>query len=274
MSERESMRARVHRALAAFVVVALVGAHAPEARADTPDRAAQTKAVALFERAQKQFQAGEYTAAIKLFAEAYELAHDPVYLFNLAQSYRKVLDCVKASEHFERYLAEASDVDAMQRQRVEQWLRELAPCVEQRREEAERARRAEEAERARGAQELQREPAKPPSIDPGRRLKIAGIVTASVGVVGMGLGGWYSVRGSRISSELAEECADGCDWELLRDKDSAGGRANTIAALGWIGGSLATAGGVALYLLGRSKLEQVQVTPVQGGATLSTRLSF
>jgi tetratricopeptide (TPR) repeat protein len=270
------MRGSTRRLALVALAAALAAAHAPEAHAGNPDRATQAKAVALFERAQKHFQAGEYSAAIKLFAEAYELVDDPVYLFNLAQSYRKVLDCVKASEYYRRYLAEATDADAQQRARVEQWLREIAPCVEQRREEAELARRAEEAELARRAEEAERarQPEPVDEIDRGRSFRIAGIAAAGVGVVGLGLGGWYTARGSSLKSELAAACADGCDWELLRDKNADGERANTIAAIGWIGGSLATAGGVALYVLGRSKVEHVQVTPVQGGATVSARLSF
>jgi tetratricopeptide (TPR) repeat protein len=262
-----------------IALIALAAAHAPEAHAGgTPDRTVQARAGALFERALKHYQAGQYSEAIKLFAEAYELVHDPVYLFNLGQSYRKVLDCVKASESYQRYLTDATDADAKQRERVEQWLREIAPCVEQRREETERARRAEEAERARRAEEeRQRQLAaasRPREIDRGRGFRIAGLVAAGVGAAGLGLGGWFSVRGSHIKAELADECRDGCDWELLRDRNAAGERANTIAAIGWIGGGVAAAGGVALYLLGRSRIEHVQIAPVQGGAALAARLSF
>jgi tetratricopeptide (TPR) repeat protein len=262
--------------LALAVLVALAAANAPEAQA-APDRATQARAVALFERAQKHFQAGEYSAAIKLFAEAYELVSDPVYLFNLAQSYRKVLDCVKADEFFRRYLADATDADAKQRERVGQWLREMAPCVEQRRDEVERARRAEEAERARRAEELrlEREAAsRPRTIDRGRGLRIGGIVAAGVGVAGLGLGGYFTVRGAGIRSDLEEECDDGCDWALLRDENAAGERANTLAAVGWIAGGAATVGGVVLYLLGRSRIEHVQLAPIEGGAAVSARLSF
>jgi tetratricopeptide (TPR) repeat protein len=269
--------ARAARA-ALLALAALAAAPVPEARAQAPNRANQAKAGVLFEKAQKHYQAGEYSAAIKLFTEAYELVRDPIYLFNLAQTYRKVLDCVKASEHYERYLADATDADAKQRERVQQWLREIAPCVEQRREEAERARRAEEEARARQAEALRREreeaARRPVEIDRGRNLRIAGIATASVGGVGLVLGTWFTVRGSQLKSELAEACANGCDWTELDGRDAAGRRANTIAAVGWIGGGLAVGGGAALYLLGRARIEHVQLAPVEGGATVSARLSF
>jgi hypothetical protein len=82
------------------------------------------------------------------------------------------------------------------------------------------------------------------------------------------------VRGARLRDELAETCATDCDWTDLRDEDAAGRRANTLAAIGWIGGGVAAASGVALYLLGRSRIEQVEVAPVPGGAAVSARLSF
>jgi tetratricopeptide (TPR) repeat protein len=263
-------------ALATLAVLAL--APVPAARAGGGERATQAKAGALFEKAQKHYQAGEYSAAIKLFTEAYELVHDPIYLFNLAQSYRKVLDCVKASEHYERYLAEAKDADAKQRERVEQWLREIAPCVQQRREDAERTRRAEAEARAREAEalRLEREEAarRPRENDRGKSLRIGGIATAGVGVVGLGLGTYFSVRGSRLKSELADACKSGCNWPDYEDKDAAGRRANTIAVVSWIGGGLAVGGGAALYLLGRARIERVQVAPAAGGATVSARFTF
>ena len=264
-------------AVAVLTTATAPAAGAPGAQADATARPGQARANALFERAQKHYQAGQYSDAIKLFTEAYELVHDPVFLFNLAQSYRKVLDCVKASEYYQRYLSDATDADAKQRERVEQWLREIAPCVEQRREESERARRADEAERAQQAEVLRRqreEASRSRGIDRGRPLRIAGMAAAGVGVVGLGLGSVFTIRGAQIKSELADDCADGCDWSMLQGKDASGRRANTIAAVGWIGGVLAAGGGVTLYLLGRSRIERVQVAPVAGGAAVSARLSF
>ena len=57
--------------------------------------------------------------AIKLFEEAYQLVHDPVFLFNIAQSYRKLYDCMPSAQYYERYLAEATDADESQRGKVQ-----------------------------------------------------------------------------------------------------------------------------------------------------------
>ena len=123
---------------AAVVLVLLVGAAhadpAPKARAD-----------ALFDKGQAHYQAGEYQAAIESFLSAYELVHDPVYLFNIAQSYRKIANCVGAYDYYARYLAEAKD--APNRDKVSGWLRELEPCADKTRAEHDAAVKAAEEDR-------------------------------------------------------------------------------------------------------------------------------
>ena len=55
--------------------------------------------------------AGDMDGVVALFKDAYELVHDPVYLFNIAQSYRKVLDCIAATDYYAKYLAAAPNAD-------------------------------------------------------------------------------------------------------------------------------------------------------------------
>jgi tetratricopeptide (TPR) repeat protein len=238
------------------------------------------RAAALFERAQTHYQAGQYRAAIQLFDEAYGLVHDPIYLFNLAQTYRKVLDCVNASTYYRRYLAEATDADLQQRTKVEQWVRELAPCVDQRERERDAAARGEQAERQRRADDERRQLAASNArfldVDHGRRYRFAGLAVGGVGVIAGGFAVGYAVRGSRLASELATACSDGCDWTPeLEAKDRAGDRANTLSAVSWIAGGAAVAGGVVLYVMGRNRpIEHVQITPTSGGAAVTARGSF
>jgi hypothetical protein len=233
---------------------------------------------------QGNYQAGRYRAAIPLFEEAYSLVKDPVYLFNIAQSYRKVAECVQAYDYYQRYLDEATDVTRKTRALVEGWQRELLPCVEQRKEEQEAARRAEEAERQRKAeaeerarqQQAVRKPPQLQTVDRGRTLRLAGLASAGVGVVGIVVGGVFSAKGASIKNDLARICASGCDWSdpAIRAQHDDGNSANTWAGVGWIGGGLAAAAGVTLYRVGRSRIETVEVTPTSGGATVSARISF
>jgi tetratricopeptide (TPR) repeat protein len=253
----------------------------PIARADTKvDPDAQAKADVLFEKAQANYQGGSYQAAIVLFKQAYDLVHDPVYLFNLAQSYRRVSDCEAATDNYRQYLAESPKAE--NKAKVEQWLVELQPCVEQRKQEHEAARRAEELEKqrrdeeARKLRDAQRKPTT--DVDRGGTLRIAGIATGAGGIALLLTGAVFSIHGASLKSDVASKCAPpaGCDWNApdIRDLDSSGHRANTIAAIGYIGGGVAAIAGVALYMVGRGRVEHVTVTPAEGGATVSAQLRF
>ncbi len=227
------------------LVLGLLVALSTEALADD----AQGRANELFTRGQARYDAGDYRQAIALFDEAYQLVRDPVYLFNIAQSYRKVFDCVPAAQYFERYLAEATDADEAQRSKVKALLSELAPCLADR--------------KATAAPTPIAEPPKPavPVVggdDRGRGQRLGGIALAGAGAVGLVVGAIYSARGADLENQLA--CAAGCLWTPEREAiDRDGSRANTIATIGWIAGGAAVAGGAALYFLGRSKRNERRV---------------
>jgi tetratricopeptide (TPR) repeat protein len=258
-----------------LVLIASVASAAPKTGAP-----AQKQAQALFEQGLASYQSGKYQDAITQFKQAYELVDDPVYLFNIAQSYRKVADCTSADDYYRRYLGAAPKAD--NQQKVEQWLEELRPCVEQRKQDQEAARKSqEEAERLRRERELadQQRPAGAPSetmVDRGLPLRIGGIALAGVGAIGLGVGVAYGIKGSNIRSDLDDQCARGCQWDSaeIQAMHEDGKTANTRAKIGYIGGGIALAAGAALYMLGRTRVETVTVTPATGGATVSATLSF
>jgi tetratricopeptide (TPR) repeat protein len=228
----------------------------------------QTDANDLFAKGQTKYLAGEYRDAIKLFDDAYQLVHDPVYLFNIAQSYRKLFDCIPASTYFTRFLSEATDVDKKQRATVEQWIRELAPCVAE--------RKAAAAPKPR----VDSNPPPPPPRphDPGRNYRIAGIAAVGVGAIGLVIGTVYGKRGADLEAELAD-CKLRCDWTDEREAtDRAGHRANVIAAIGWIAGGAALVTGATLYIVGYSKrrgFESLAVSaPTTSSVAVAARFSF
>jgi tetratricopeptide (TPR) repeat protein len=239
---------------------------AATARADK-----QTDANNLFAKGQAKYLAGEYRDAIKFFDDAYQLVRDPVYLFNVAQSYRKLFDCIPASEYFTRFLNESTDINQKQRALVQKWVIELAPCVSERTAAAAQKPRAEE---------LTAPPPPPPKrpVDPGRPYRIGGIAAAGVGAVGLVVGAIFSKRGANLESKLAD-CNLECDWTDEREAtDRAGQRANLIAAISWIAGGGVLATGATLYILGHSKrkrFERLHVSaPTTGGIAVVGRFRF
>jgi tetratricopeptide (TPR) repeat protein len=231
----------------------------------------------LFEDGQRAFQAADYTHAVALFKSAYELVRDPVYLFNIAQAYRKLLDCEQASDFYNRYLTDATDADRKQRDKVATWLRELQPCVEARQREHDEARRGAEAlaQQQAEAERRRREAAIPryAEVDRGARRRHAGLALAAGGGLLLAFGAYETVHGRSLRDEVAA-CATGCNWDDYAATDRAGHTANTLAAIGWLGGGALAAGGAVLYYLGMNRMERVQIAPAAGGATVSAHFTF
>jgi tetratricopeptide (TPR) repeat protein len=258
--------------LAALVMLASVAHAAPQADVTT-----QRQADALFDAGQASYQQGQFQRAINQFKKAYDLVHDPIYLFNVAQSYRKIGDCVGAHDYYRKYLAETPL--AQNKDKVEQWIRELQPCVDEReREKQEAARRAAEEAELRRAREDERPAPVDTQVDQGKPLRLGGIVLASAGAFGLAAGIAYGIKGGRVRSDLDARCSppNTCLWDSpeIQGLDADGRSANTRAAIGYVAGGIALVGGVALYLVGRSRIEQVTITPTGGGAMAGASLRF
>lgn len=70
-----------------------------------------------------KYTLGEYTEAVKLYREGYELSGDPAFLFNIAQSYRMMGDCKNAIFFYKRFLL--VQPDAKNRGEVEERIADL-----------------------------------------------------------------------------------------------------------------------------------------------------
>jgi len=236
----------------------------------------QAKAYIFFQKGQQDYQSNKFQAAIELFKDAYELVHDPVYLFNIAQSYRKAADCINANDFYNKYLTESPS--APNADVVKQWMRELAPCVEQQKKrELEAAKRAEQLAKREAGDKSQPAPvAAAPTIehDEGAGMRTAGLMISGVGVIGVVIGVTETVRGSSLQSGLSAACKPSCTYDQVKSLDDAGHRANTIATVGYIAGGVALAAGIGLYIYGASKVEHVTVAPAPGGATVGATFSW
>ncbi len=266
------------------LAVALVCALASAAAAGPGkvDPVTQAQADKLFIDGQASYQQGKYLAAIDLFKNAYGLVSDPVYLFNIAQSYRKIADCVSSHDYYVKYLEAVPK--APNKDKVQQWIFELRPCVDKTRELAdEAARAAEEAERQRQEAEAARQEPRPMApveteVDRGGPYRISGIVLAGVGLLGIVVGATYGVKGNSIQADIDNLCSspNTCLWDSdkIQSLHEDGETANTRAKIGYIGGGVALAAGIALYMVGRDRVETVMVTPTSGGATVGAAFRF
>jgi hypothetical protein len=92
--------------------------------------------------------------------------------------------------------------------------------------------------------------------DPGKPLKMVGLITAGVGVVGVGVGAVTGLMASGKKTEM-EDCARNAttappafcpQGEFQSRKDSANGLA-TVSTIGFIAGGILVAGGIVLYFV-------------------------
>jgi tetratricopeptide (TPR) repeat protein len=112
----------MNRAVAALILAALAGVR-PAAAQDPPD-----DVEALYAEGVRQYNVGEYDAAIGAFKRAYMISNAPSLLYNIAQAYRKKgpSGCESALEFYRSYLRERPA--APDRATIEATMDELTPC--------------------------------------------------------------------------------------------------------------------------------------------------
>lgn len=123
----------------------------------------------------------------------------------------------------------------------------------------------------------------PPSVAPATPresglsgLRIAGLVTAGVGVVGLGVGTFFGLRASSLQSDAKcpdNVCGEGSDPEALRDAKSAG----NLSTIFFVAGGALTAGGLALFFFApRDERASTapKVVPIVGLGSAGVRLRF
>jgi tetratricopeptide (TPR) repeat protein len=76
-------------------------------------------------KARKHFTAGEYAAALDLYAALYAETLHPTYLRNVGRCHQKLGNADRAIDSFREYLRKAKDHSAEQRAEVEGFIREM-----------------------------------------------------------------------------------------------------------------------------------------------------
>lgn len=258
-------RAQLAAAVAALAALCAPTVAQPEPSADGGDVEAHAKA--FFEAASKAYEAKDYANAVENFRKAYALLPDALFLYDIAQSYRQLHDCENARGYYRSYVRIAPTAD--NRDKAQRFLDEMEACY--RNEHA-----GEVTTGTTGTTGTARRADKPAAATGSHgqaNLRLAGIVTGIAGVVGVGVGVFFSVDAANQASDLQAACAHGCNAGDVLPIDEAGRNAQTGAIISYVIGGAAIAAGVGLYLYSQ-RVEPVVVTPVPGGATVSTMVRF
>lgn len=227
----------------------------------------------LFAEGQRRYTAGAYDAAAALFVRAYALQPDPAYLFNAAQAFRNANRCTKAHEYYTKFLAAVPG--APNAGEIREHLATLEPCA-----------KAEAAKQEPPAPPKQENIVAPPRPEtaPGRGKRIAGLASIGVGAVALAGGVFFTARvgkHERSANGLCVRGLDGtCPWsaaqsDRLAQYDSLAARDRTRAIASFAIGGVAVAGGIALYMLGRSAhTEGVAIVPTTDGVMAAFARAF
>jgi tetratricopeptide (TPR) repeat protein len=227
------------------------------------DRASDARK--LFDDGRQQYKAKDYeTAAIK-FDAAYALDPDPAYLNNAGLAYLKAEKCSEAADRFQRYLA----IDPPNRKKVEADLAEAKACA------------PTETTPDQPDQPDRPERPPPPLQPPPKRSLIAPVALGVTGALLVGVGIAFTVKVSGVEKDRAAICPAGCTWDddkdaRAKDLTRLGERDSKIAIGTYIAGSLAIAGGIAIYVTSKPKSRETRITvaPSTGGGLVIGRVRF
>jgi tetratricopeptide (TPR) repeat protein len=244
---------------------------APTAGEPSPPAIIPGKARELAERGRAFHDSGDYDHAIAAYKEAYVIAPSPGLLFNLAQAYRLRGSCDDALMMYRRYLEtgpspEGRTIAKGHLDNVERCARKQGltiPIDSQLAHLAVLPPPASIGATSRPASRGQ------PSKDVGVGLTIAGSVAMSVAL-------YYGFKAHDASAAVEDAYARGAKWQDVQAIDRRGQHSALMAKGFGIGGGLAVASGVTLYLLGKraERTTPIAVLPSKHAAEVSLAWRF
>jgi tetratricopeptide (TPR) repeat protein len=294
------LRSSLHFALVAALSTAGLSLPSPVHAAGP----AAVDADQLYEEGRKDFSSGFYKSAIEKFEAAHRKSKDPLILYNIGQSYKKLYDEEPKVEFLKKARQALRDyVTAIEKDPgLGADPEEVKPVLEKIDAELARLEPAKEPE---GPAE-DPAPEAPAAVDPGKKLRLAGFGLMGGGgallVVGGIVGGVFAAKGGKLSNELdtlyAEQTSNKCPATMLEGEPAAcaglrsdvestraaGLKSNTLAAVSLgVGGGLGALlliGGIVSYSLGKkrsaawkaaSETARVRVAPTFGGLLITGR---
>ena len=242
------------------------------AREPEPPEVIPAKARTLADRGRAYHNAGDYGNAIIAFKEAYVMAPSPGLLFNLAQAYRLQGNCDDAALMYRRYLA--TDPGDEGRAIAEGHLNTVQRCAQK------------------ASLGIPQDPNSPLVIKtdresgslfatatPPRRARLQkdiGLGLTIGGSIALGIGAFYWNRAADAQDAVEAGYERGAKWKELEEIDARGRDSSRMAKIFGIGGGVAVATGVTLYLLGRraEQIAPIAVAPAKRGATVNVSWRF
>lgn len=253
------------------------------ASAKEPSKADLDEARRHFKAGEAQFRAGDFDRAVEEYQLAYRLVDRPGLLFNIGSAYRRkaestgaVDDKKRALDFYQRYVdaeptGKAVDdaksfIATLRDQIAAESPKPLEPSPPEPPPSPPPppARQSPSPPQPRPPAQPPSPPRSPPS-DSGRPFRIAGLVSAAVGVALVGTGVYFGLKARSTATDV-----DGLkdQWDPSLDASGAAASRNALILIG--AGSAAIAGGAILtFVLGRHDDAALSIAPAPttgGGA--------
>jgi tetratricopeptide (TPR) repeat protein len=235
-------------------------------------RADKVKARALFDRATKQYNLGEYTTAAEAFKAAYDEYPDPTLLYNLAQCERQLAHKQRAITLYHSYLREVpSAPNADEVKRLVASLEQDVAREQEERKQADAKTRALEEQRQQQQNEQQAAIVAPPVAEspPTARpwwKNPAGWTLVGVGVAAGAAGAGLLVAANNDQSNAPKAATLAGAHSLINE-------ASTFRSAGYamvgIGGASAVAGVLVLAIMPSRWKMHAAIAPQPGGAMVA-----
>jgi tetratricopeptide (TPR) repeat protein len=275
------------RILGASVVVLALVALTSTSAADE-----RTEAKEHFVKGTKAFDLGAYEEAVSEYSAAYRLHDDPALLYNIAQAHRLAEHTTEALRFYRMFLVRSPN--ATNRDEVEQKITELQKLVDlqKRTQNSPPDHTRSPAESA--APSVESKPTTPvPSQStqpatvsmraermegrPGRTKKIAGLITAGVGVAALVVGGTFGGLAAKAGDDLTKLDQNMQTFDPA--KQSAGKTDQLLEAMFLGIGGAAVIAGLVVYVLGHREARagsRVAAVPLLGSHTVgaAARMGF
>ncbi len=254
----------------ALSALALVGLLAVSAHAQ-PRADGKAEAERRFQQAEALYKRRDYLAAAAEYQAAYDLSGLPGLLYNVAQSYRLGGEKEKAAAAYRLFLEKAPDhqLAEVARGHLQALERDLAGARLLPPEGPDAPAHRPAANGPQATEERAAEPAR--ANRAGRTLRIAGLISAGVGLVALGGALHYGIEARKASDAISDN-DEGWTGSLLDRYDEGQSAENRMFVLAGVGAA-ALAGGAVLYYLGwrAGRAEEITVgaAPAAGGGAVS-----
>lgn len=272
------------RATSALLIAALVFGEVPQARAEPESESAEQ----LYEAGRKAYRLGRYDQAVKKFERSYELSDQPLLLYNIALSYKRlygisndVADLRRSKTVFEEFITVAQS-DTTLATEIEDARARLGEIDDE-------ISRAESAAAARPTEPRTTDADRAPPVRTRReqRMRVAGISTLAAGaallVTGVAVGTFYVTQYRSYKGKLRDEMDTASTPESYHLKLLASHRNNRDQAKLGIGIGFGLIGGLGLIgvvagavLLAKSSSRRpaehaLRIAPTRSGLVVSGR---